>query len=180
MQRKEHQAWLDHLTSSATLIQNKMIIIENTIWQVAIKYVLDYCLRPMFHLMLLFIGSGFYYVFIYWLRTKYELQHFLWDPVQHFHSARLPAAGSDGRAVLRACQPQHTTILTTSHYHTMPPCHATLPHAAQMQGSGFALSFLRGGWCMPSLSAPTLPAGLSSTAPEALDSSEGARGSETT
>lgn len=64
-QWKENQAWLDHLTSSATLIQNKMIIIENTIWQVAIKYVLDYCLRPMFHLMVLFMDSGFYYIFIY-------------------------------------------------------------------------------------------------------------------
>lgn len=53
------------MTSSATLIQNKMIIIENTIWQVAVKYVLDYCLRPMFYLMLLFIGSVFCYVFIF-------------------------------------------------------------------------------------------------------------------
>lgn len=145
---------MDHLTSSSTLMQNKMILIEDVIWQVAIKYMLDYCLRSMFCLMLFFIGSGFYYVFLYWLLTNYELRHFLQDPAEHFRSAKLPAASTPSPVAIRDHHPHHTLMPVATHFHVTPHCRAMphpprqprLPQAPQghiqIQGSHFALSAL--------------------------------------
>lgn len=118
---KDHQAGLDHLTSSATLIQNKMIIIENTIWQVAVKYVLDYCLSSMFYLMLLFKRFCFLLCF-----------HFFdCGPSMHCNTF----CGMPFNTFIQQGDPPQAAPQAQQHPEP-PPCHLH-PRAASTQGPAF-------------------------------------------